>query len=183
MPSGTSPPVFGISTGSSGVVEVSSQSGFLSESSSPPLGSLISTSTVSITLPSGSFTSTTILSPGFASSFGVTVMVPSSPISAVPGPSVTSTVVPSGTSPPVFGISTGLSGVVEVSFQSGCSAGASGCGLSFGSFGSVPFSFSSSSVKPSPSSSSSVESGLPSASVSRLNTALAVSPLVAVPSG
>ena len=146
-----------------------SQSGFFA-------GSSISTSTVSMTLPSGSLTSTTTLSPGFASSDGVTVMVPSSPSSALPGPSV-STVVPSSTEPPVFGISTGLSGVVEVLSQSGFFVpGSSGvAGNSPLSLGLVPLSFSSSSETPSPSSSSSLESGVPSPSVSSSNFALASS--------
>ena len=153
------------------MVSVSFQSGLF--------GSVISTSTVSMTLPSGSFTSTTILSPGFASSDGVTLMLPSSSNSAVPGPSVTSTVEPSGTSPEFgsFSITTGLSGVVEELSQSGFFVpGTSGvAGIEPLFFGFDPLAFSSWSEMPSPSSSSSLESGAPSPSVSSSNFAVASS--------
>ena len=115
-PSGTSPEssVFGIVTGASGVVFVSSHCG----------PSTISTTILSISFPSLSLTITVILSPGFAFSPGVTVMEPSSLILAVPlsSPPSTSTVAPSGTSPEpsVFGIVTGAFGVVLPSSHSGC---------------------------------------------------------------
>ena len=85
-----------------------------------------STTTRSSSLPSLSLTTTTTLSPGLASSLMSTTRLPFSSISALPGPS-TSTVVPSGTSPPVFGISTFSPGLPLSSFQSGFStSGASG---------------------------------------------------------
>ncbi len=126
VPSSTLPPVFGISTLSPGLPLSSFQSGFSAGASgclSP--GFSTSTTTRSISLPSLSLTITTTLSPGLASSSMSTVILPSSSISALPGPSV-STVEPSGTGPPVFGISTLSPGLPLSSFQSGFSAGASG---------------------------------------------------------
>ena len=121
VPSSTGPPVFGISTLSPGLPLSSFQSGFSAGAS----GFSTSTTTRSISLPSLSLTTTTILSPGLASSSMSTTRLPSSSISALPGPSV-STVVPSSTGPPVFGISTLSPGLPLSSFQSGFSAGASG---------------------------------------------------------
>ena len=97
------------------------QSGFSAGAS----GFSTSTTTRSISLPSLSLTTTTTLSPGLASLSMSTISLPSSSILALPGPSV-STVVPPGTLPPVFGISTFSPGLPLSSFQSGFSAGASG---------------------------------------------------------
>ena len=83
-----------------------------------------STTTRSISLPSLSLTTISILSPGLASLSMSTMRLPSSSISALPGPSV-STVEPSGTGPPSFGISTLSPGLPLSSFQSGFSASGS----------------------------------------------------------
>ncbi len=115
---------FSTLTSSPGLPEPSSYSGsWVSASFSAGAGGSVTvTVDSSIVLPSGSFTSTTILSPGLASSSMSTTRLPLSSISALPGPS-TSGIEPSGTSPPSFGTVTLSPGSPSPSPHSGFESG------------------------------------------------------------
>ena len=124
LPSLSLKPGSSIVTLSPGLPDPSSYSGvYLSASFSAGVeGSVTVTVDSSIVLPSGSFTTMTISSPGLASSSMSTIRLPSSSISALPGPS-TSGVDPSGTSPPSFGTVTSSPGSPSPSPHSGLESG------------------------------------------------------------